>query len=363
MFSGGITYPLYTLTLYMYLLGYSENWIILAGTILGVGASFLWTVQGFIMLAYSTPSNRGRMISFFWIIYNCAGILGGILCFAINFNSTSEQVSPITYLTFISLALFGCCFSVLLLPFDKVQKEDLSSVNFSSVSFRDEISQIYSVFFNYRMVLLIPAFLLSDFPITYQVNVFSSFVFNVRTRGLINIFSFICNCCASFLVGKVLDRRHPNTVLGIILFLFNSFWFSLYFVQKQYERTDSRWDIDFTSPQFALYFVLYLIMSISICLYHNWISWIIPEISSDPKAVSRNFAFFIGFRSIGSATSWLLDALQISFMNQLTTNWCLVIGCLPGMYLSMSYIKKTSSLMHIHNDSANEELLEKNDIS
>jgi hypothetical protein len=297
-------------------------------------------VQGFIMLAYSTPSNRGRMISIFWIIYYLAGVLGGILSFTMNYNLNSDKVSPKTYIIFIVITLVGCFLSFLLVPVDKVQTEDLKPVEIPTASFFKEFKEIFCVFFNKRMVFLIPAFFYCDFSYTYQFNVLNAFVFNIRTRGFNNIFYFAINCGVSFLVGKILDKKHPKYVYTAILIMFNIIFLILYFMQKLFSREDDRWEVDIKSSQFAWCFFVYIGIGICTSAYQNWIAWIIADISDEPKILSRNFAFFVGFRSIGAAVSWLLDGVQLNYMDQLIANWVFFLISVPGIMKCLASVTR-----------------------
>lgn len=74
------------------------KWLAVAGgVILGVGAGGFWSAQGALMMAYASPRSRGRLIGLFWTIFNLGGVAGGLLQWALNFNSTASEASAVSY--------------------------------------------------------------------------------------------------------------------------------------------------------------------------------------------------------------------------------------------------------------------------
>lgn len=60
MGAGSLGYCLYTGSYLSYNINGNTNFVIAAGAILGVCASFLWTGQGALMLSYPTEENKGK---------------------------------------------------------------------------------------------------------------------------------------------------------------------------------------------------------------------------------------------------------------------------------------------------------------
>jgi hypothetical protein len=61
---------------------------IASGAILGIGAGFLWTAQGSLMLAYPTENNKGKFIAIFWSIFNLGGVVGAAVSLGQNYDSS-----------------------------------------------------------------------------------------------------------------------------------------------------------------------------------------------------------------------------------------------------------------------------------
>ena len=79
---GGLGYVLYIASFLSYNFDANRGFCIFAGAVLGACAGLLWTAQGAIMMSYPKESSKGRYISWFWIIFNFGGVLGGLVsCF------------------------------------------------------------------------------------------------------------------------------------------------------------------------------------------------------------------------------------------------------------------------------------------
>lgn len=79
---GGLGYCLYVASFLCY--NYTENqgFNIFAGAMLGVCAGLLWCAQGAIMMSYPEEHNKGRFISWFWIIFNMGAVIGSLVSLA-----------------------------------------------------------------------------------------------------------------------------------------------------------------------------------------------------------------------------------------------------------------------------------------
>lgn len=76
---GGLGYSVYISAYLCY--NYTQNfgYIIFAGALLGVCAGMLWSAQGVIILSYPTEQEKGRFISWFWMIFNLGGVIGSLV--------------------------------------------------------------------------------------------------------------------------------------------------------------------------------------------------------------------------------------------------------------------------------------------
>lgn len=80
---GGIGYCIYSGSLLCYNHTNNRGFLIFAGAFLGVCAGLLWCAQGAIMMAYPREQDKGKYISWFWIIFNLGAVLGSLVSLAV----------------------------------------------------------------------------------------------------------------------------------------------------------------------------------------------------------------------------------------------------------------------------------------
>ena len=77
---GGFGYFIYTASFLSYNHDSNSGFVIFAGALLGVCAGVLWAAQGTIMTSYPIEAEKGRYISWFWMIFNLGGVIGSLVC-------------------------------------------------------------------------------------------------------------------------------------------------------------------------------------------------------------------------------------------------------------------------------------------
>jgi hypothetical protein len=76
---GGLGYCLYAASFLCYSHTQNIGFVIFAGAFLGLCAGLLWTAQGAIMMSYPREHEKGRYISWFWIIFNLGAVIGSLV--------------------------------------------------------------------------------------------------------------------------------------------------------------------------------------------------------------------------------------------------------------------------------------------
>ena len=134
LFGGGLTYVIYVFAL----IGNTDwdlasFWVVVFAGLLGVGASGLWTAQGQLIMAYPTQEVKASYLGYFWFIFSCGGVVGGLVVFISNFSSTSDDaddddddstsdVSTATYVSFASIMAVGLLLTGLMAAPENVQR-------------------------------------------------------------------------------------------------------------------------------------------------------------------------------------------------------------------------------------------------
>ena len=76
---GGIGYVVYVASFLSYSYTANADFNIFAGALLGVCAGMLWAAQGAIMISFPKEEDKGKYISWFWMIFNLGAVLGSLV--------------------------------------------------------------------------------------------------------------------------------------------------------------------------------------------------------------------------------------------------------------------------------------------
>lgn len=76
---GGVGYCIYVISFLVYNHTANAGFNIFAGALLGVCAGLLWAAQGAIMMSYPAEKDKGKYISWFWMIFNLGAVIGSLV--------------------------------------------------------------------------------------------------------------------------------------------------------------------------------------------------------------------------------------------------------------------------------------------
>ncbi|KAL0452352.1 UNVERIFIED_CONTAM: UNC93-like protein 1 [Sesamum latifolium] len=343
LLTGCSTYVLYAGAFLYYNHYHHQAFAIVAGAFLGIGAGLLWASQGAIMTSYPPHDRKGVYISLFWSIFNMGGVIGGLIPFVLNFHRTDAvSVNDGTYIGFMAFMSVGTLLSLLILHPSRVVRDDGSrctNIKYSSVGV--EAREILKLFRDRRMLLMVPASWASNFFYSYQFNNVNAKLFNVRTRGLNNIFYWGAQMIGSVIIGYIMDfsfksRRARGLLgVGVVAVLGTAIWGGGLAKQLSYTRDDlpSR-GLDFKDgSDFAGPFVLYFSYGLLDAMFQSMVYWVIGALADDSEILSRYNGFYKGVQSAGAAIAWQLDTQKVSFLAELITNWALMTVSFPLLAL------------------------------
>ncbi|KAG0226419.1 hypothetical protein BGW42_003653 [Actinomortierella wolfii] len=352
---GGLTFILYVGA--MLLAGDKEDspYPPLAGILLGFGGGLIWVTQGAMMMSYPTEDNKGKYIGTFWAIFNLGAVVGSVLPLIMNSRPgmDPDDFSTSTYHVYMVIMAVATCLSIFLVRPSSIVKDDGEPVivtKFQGV--RAEAVAILSVFCDWRMLLLIPAFFFSNFSYTYQFNDFNGSSFNIRTRSLNSVLFWITQIVGALAIGYVLDRapyrRPKRAMLGLtlILLLFMATWIGAFVTQvkNQFERNqfphkllDYEHGINYTGP-----LAVYAMFGFCDAAFACFCYWLMGALSNKYDDLSRYAGFFKAIQSLGSAVAAPLDLAQTPLMVYLITNWVLCAISMLAMFLVCRTITDTT---------------------
>lgn len=297
LFAGCSTYVLYSASFLYYNHYHHQAFAIVAGGLLGVGAGLLWAAQGAIMTSYPPVNRKGTYISIFWSIFNMGGVIGGLIPFLLNYHrSEAASVNDGTYIGFMCFMAIGTILSLAILPPSKVVRDDgtkCTNILYSNVS--TEAFEILKLFFNWKMLLILPAAWSSNFFYTYQFNNVNGALFNLRTRGFNNVFYWGAQMVGSFGIGYIMDfsfkSRRKRGLLGIavVAVLGSAIWGGGLANQLRYSQNELPEKLDFkdSGSDFAGPFVLYFSFGLLDAMFQSMVYWVIGALADDSEILSR----------------------------------------------------------------------------
>ncbi|KAF9930999.1 hypothetical protein FBU30_011004 [Linnemannia zychae] len=352
---GGFTFFLYAGA--MYLARDDEHSIYppIAGILLGLGAGCIWVTQGAMMMSYPTEDNKGKYIACFWAIFNIGAVLGSALPLIMNnsLHSDLDDVSPSTYIVYMVVMGISTCFAFFLSKPSTIIRDDGEPVivaKFAGV--RAEFKAILSVFCDWRMLLLIPAFFFSNFSYTYQFNDFNGFNFNIRTRSLNSIIFWVAQIVGALVFGHLLDRlpwkRPKRAMLGlwIVAVLFMATWLGAFMVQVKYQWQRNSFNtrlIDWGhGSTYSELLVIYTMFGFCDAAFAVYCYWLMGALSNKHDELSRYAGFFKAIQSLGSAVAAPLDLAQTPLFAYLVTNWVLCGISIAAMFLVCRTVTDTT---------------------
>lgn len=333
------TYVLYAGSFLYYNHHKHQAFAIAAGAILGIGAGLLWAAEGAIMTSYPPPNRKGTYISIFWSIFNMGGVIGGLIPFILNYNrNEAVSVNDGTYIGFMCFMSAGALLSLVILPPSRVIRDDgtrCTNIKYSNVS--TEITQVLKLFSNWKMLMIFPASWASNFFYSYQFNNVNGLQFNLRTRGLNNVFYWGAQMLGSVGIGYIFDFSFPSrrkrgiAGIGVVALLGSVIWAGGLANQLTYshDKPPSKLDFKNSGSDFAGPFVLYFCYGLLDAMFQSAVYWVIGALADDSETLSRYSGFYKGVQSAGAAVAWQVDTHKVPLLSQLIVNWSLTTISYP----------------------------------
>ncbi|AES72681.1 UNC93-like protein 1 isoform X1 [Medicago truncatula] len=351
LFAGCSTYVLYAGSFLYYNHKQHQAFAIVAGALLGIGAGLLWAAQGAIMTSYPPMNRKGTYISIFWSIFNMGGVIGGLIPFILNYNRGDQAatVNDGTYIGFMAFMSLGTVLSLTILPASKVVRDDgtkCTNMLYSNVA--TECVEILKLFYNWKMLLMIPAAWSSNFFYTYQFNHVNKTQFSLRTRGLNNVFYWGAQMIGSIGIGYTMDfsfkSRKKRGIVGIsvVAVLGSIIWGGALANQIKHKHGKVL-DFKESGSDFAGPFVLYFSFGLLDAMFQSMVYWSIGALANDSEVLSRYTGFYKGIQSAGAAVAWQIDNHNVSPMAQLIVNWVLTTLSYPLLLVLMVLAVKESN--------------------
>jgi len=303
------------------------------------------------MMSYPLESQKGRFISWFWMIFNLGGVLGSLIPLGQNINTVDNSVvSDGTYIGFIVLMFLGAVFALCLCDAGKVVREDGSRVILmKNPTWKTELVGLWQTLFtDSYIILLFPMFFASNWFYTYQFNGMNAAHFNTRTRALNNTLYWLSQIIGAFVFGFALDikgiRRtlRAKGALFALLAITMAIWGGGYAWQsKQDERSiTSAKDyvkVDFKDNGYVGPMFLYMFYGFYDAAWQTSVYWFMGALSNSGRKTANFAGFYKGIQSAGAAIIWAIDGnSNTSYMAEFASSWGILAGALFFLPLQLS---------------------------
>ncbi|KAF4668894.1 DUF895 domain membrane protein [Perkinsus olseni] len=350
---GGLSYAFYAAAAYVSGHVAGTGWLfILAGAVCGLGAGWLWTAQGALMMAYAPENKKGHYITTFWVIFNLGGFIGGILQFALNFSEGSGGANASSYFVFIAIMAVGGIMALFLLmsPSKVVLEDGSKAVMAQAKGAKEELLDAMSVIFDKNMLLLVLLFFGSNFFYTYVFNCVNGVLFTIRTRGLNSALYWLAQMAGAWISGLIQDDPKRNLARRAK----NGFWFMCIsfnityalgcYLQYGYHGGYDRYHnvvepedlIDLTDYYYWYPLIVYILYGFSDSVVQTFSYWIMGAIAGEDTGLAARYTgLYKGVQSVGAVISWTIDLpqLRVPYSAQFWICWILFIISLPTTYL------------------------------
>lgn len=223
------------------------------------------------------------------------GVIGGLIPFILNYHrgDSAATVNDGTYIGFMAFMSLGAVLSLTILPASKVVRDDgtrCTNMLYSNVW--RECVEILNLFYNKKMLLMLPAAWASNFFYTYQFNHVNKTQFNLRTRGLNNVFYWGAQMLGSVGIGYIMDfsfksRSKRGIVgIGVVAILGSAIWGAALANQIKHQKGEIL-DFKDSGSGFAGPFVLYFSFGLLDAMFQSMVYWVIGALANDSEVLSR----------------------------------------------------------------------------
>ncbi|SAM05317.1 hypothetical protein [Absidia glauca] len=344
--AAGLTYVLYVGAF----LSPSSAFTIVAGAILGVGAGCLWTAQGAIMVSYPNESEKGKAFAIFWGVFNLGGTVGACVALGNEWSAgEASHVQQSTYYAFIVIMTVGACIGALLLPANKVIRNDGSQVSLHKYSnWKREAIEVLKLFADWRMLVMIPLMISSNWFYTYQQQAYNGGgYFNIRARALNNLVYWAMQILGAGAFGWMLDlkalgNRKRRAYIGntVVIVVLGALWIGAIFIQQRFTRDSVNVTLhpdfvkmDVWTPGFGPLCLEYALFGMADSIYQGFVYWLLGTMTNDTERSARYVGFYKTIQNTGNAIASQIDAKRTEFMTEL-----IIVFVLNMVGLFLAYV-------------------------
>ncbi|TKA24753.1 hypothetical protein B0A50_05741 [Salinomyces thailandicus] len=297
---------------------------IASGVIIGIGSGMVFITAGYIQTSYPEEREKGLYITTQLNLQALGSIIGGIIPVIINRNSaTSAGVPRAVYIAFIVIMCCAGLSGLLLLPPHKLLRDDGSVVAVDKARGPwEELKANLLVFTDYKLLLMVPAFLPAECFLVYSGSV-NSYHNDLRARSLLAFMAVVLQIPCGLGLQLILDhkvwgRRKRGLVgLTVVAFPLVAAWIWEIIRVKGYDRHNLPSNpTDWSDPEFGWVFVLFMLTWVSCSLWQYVITYFIGALTNSPVKLAHYAGVFRGVLGAGEAICFGIDSIEIPFIDE-----------------------------------------------
>lgn len=320
---GICTYALYVGALWCYEATGTGAFPLVSGAIIGVGAGAVFITSGYIQVAYSDDTNKGKFIA----VQNTLQAVGSIVCsilpVVLNRNNDSRAGVPeAVYITYIIIMLAVALMSFLTLrrPADVTAGEGGLGVQLEERNLGAELRANISIFREWKLLILLPAFLPAGSFLIYlgSVNAFQN---NLRARSLLSFVAIVVQIPFGHLLHLILDnprwRKRTRSLAGLAFVgvpLSVAWVWEILQTRNVSRHSATQQPMDWTDREFGPAMVLFSLNWTASILWQYLVPWYIGALDIPPGQVGHYMGAQRGFLAAGEAISFGVDAAGIPYV-------------------------------------------------
>lgn len=261
-------------------------------------------------MSYSEEGERGSFIAIEVNLQATGCAIGDLIALIINRDSMEAAGVPTAYYI-VLLAMMGCAclLALTLLPPSKVIRDDGSQVaTLHARGYKQELKANLEIFKDWRLLLMVPAFLPSEAFLVYggSVNAYHN---DLRTRCLLSFSAVVIQIPAGFGLQKILDHkiwtRRKRAFLGLTTVgvpLMGAWIWEIIRVRNYDRSNPPSPPMDWTDGRFAAIFILFAMNWVSSILMQCIILYFLSCLTNSPvKAANYAVSLLVSHSPISSS--------------------------------------------------------------
>ncbi|KAF2112537.1 hypothetical protein BDV96DRAFT_601941 [Lophiotrema nucula] len=328
---------------------------IFAGVAIGLSAGLIFVTMGYIAMSYSEEDERGSYITMSINLQAVGAVIGGIIPLIINKDSTEAAgVPPAVYIVFIVMMGIGAICAFLLLPPEKVVRDDGTQVaTIKPRGFVEELKANLEIFRDWKLLIMVPAFLPAECFLVYggSVNAFHN---NLRTRSLLGFISVVLQIPAGWALQWVLDnkkwKRRTRALLGLggVGVPLIAAWVWEVVRTRNYDRSNPPTrPMDWSDDDFVSIFFLFMMNWVFSSLWQYIILYFLGCFSNSPRKAANYAGVFRGFLGAGEAICFGVDSIAVPYIKEAAVIFAFyTAGVFIFLYLALFHISETEYFKH-----------------